>query len=253
MSRNSSSAICALAVLAAACGAGKTERPVVTTTSQGMETSPAGTEAAGRDRSLVRFVDALPRPGDVDVTADGRTVFSGIGYKTVTSYQEIHENAPTFRMRVAGADSVLADNKEGLRDGSRYTVISMPGVNGEPRLRVFKDDLTTDANKARIRVIQAVPRLGEVDVAVVGHREPLFKGVTYASEVGYQDFAPMTATIEIRQDKIHMAPVRIKEMHLEAGHAYTIVLTGDRNGAVEALTFDDQVESATPAPVAATN
>lgn len=229
-------------VLVAACSSGKTDRPVVTTTSQGMEASPAGTEAAGRDRSLVRFVDALPRAGDVDVTADGRTVFPGVAYKTVTTYQEIHQNVGAFKLRIAGSDSVLADNSESLRDGARYTVVSMPGVNGQPRLRVVKDELVTDPTKTRLRVIQAVPRLGSVDVAVAGRREPLFKGVTYASEAGYQDFAPMTATIEFRQDQSRVAPIRIKDLHLAAGHAYTIVLAGNRDGTVEPIVFDDQLE-----------
>jgi hypothetical protein len=236
-------------ILVAGCGTSKTDRPVVTTTSQGMESSPAGTEAAARDRSLVRFVDALQRPGDVDLTADGRTVFPGVAYKAVTNYQEIGQNVAKFRLRIAGSDSVLADNNEGLRDGSRYTVVSMPGVNGQPRLRIVKDELVTDPSKARLRVIQAVPRIGEVDVAVVGRREPIFKGVTYASEAGYQDLAPMTATIEIRQDKVRMPPIRIKDMHLVGGHAYTIVLTGDKSGAIEAITFDDQIEPAGAAPL----
>jgi hypothetical protein len=213
-----------------------------------METSPAGTEAAGRGRSLVRFVDALPDPRTVDLTADDRTVFSAVGYKAVTEYEEVHENAARFRLRIAGADSVLADNNEGLRDGARYTVVSMPGVNGQPRLRVLHDELATDPTQARLRVIQAVPRLGEVDVAIMGEREPLFKGVTYASEAGYRAMAPMTATIEIRQDKPHMAPIRIEALHLEAGHAYTIVLTGGRPGEVEVITFDDRVQSAATKP-----
>src|SRR3979409_65841 len=86
-------------ILVAGCGTSKTDRPVVTPPSQGMESSPAGTEAAARDRSLVRFVDALQRPGDVDLTADGRTVFPGVAYKAVTNYQEIRDNAARFRLR----------------------------------------------------------------------------------------------------------------------------------------------------------
>lgn len=237
-----------LGVLAAACGTSKTDRPVVTTTSQGSETSPAGTEAAGRGRSLVRFVNALPSPGSVDISADDRTVFSAVNFKTVTDYQEIHENAAKFKMRIAGADSVLADNNEGLRDGARYTVVSMPDADGKPRLRVVTDEVATDPTKTRLRVIQAAPSIGEVDVAIAGQKEALFTGVNYASEAGYKDFAPMTATIEIRQDKAHIPPIRIKDMHLEAGHAYTIVLTGRKNGAVEAITFDDQVKPAATAP-----
>jgi len=240
-------------ILVAGCGTSKTDRPVVTTTSQGMESSPAGTEAAARDRSLVRFVDALQRPGDVDLTADDRTVFPGVAYKAVTNYQEIGQNIAKFKLRIAGSDSVLADNNEGLRDGSRYTVVSMPGVNGQPRLRIVKDELVTDPTKARLRVIQAVPKLGDVDVAVVGRRDPIFKGVTYATETSYEDLAPMTVTIEIRQDKIRMAPLRIKDMHLEGGHAYTIVLTGNKVGAIEMITFDDQIEPASAAPASAPN
>jgi hypothetical protein len=213
-----------------------------------MESSPAATGAAGRGRTLVRFVDALPGTGTVDLSADDRMVFSGIGFKTITDYLVVHDNASQLRMRAAGADSILADNNEGLRNDARSTVISMPGVNGQPRLRVLTDEPATDPSKTRLRVIQAVPRLGEVDVAVVGDQEPLFRRLTYASEARYRELPPMTATIEIRQDQSMTAPVRIEALHLEAGHGYTIVIVGDRAGTVEAITFDDRTQAATARP-----
>lgn len=232
---------CSLA-LVIGCKGAQTKNPVVTTTDEGQTSaSPAGTEVAGRDRSLVRLVNALPSKHHLDIGGDDRTVFAGVSYKDVTPYIEVGDNVVTFRLRNAGTDSALATNTETMKDGFRYTMVALPDDKGGARLILLRDEVVPDAGKARLRVINAAPGVDDADVAIQGQKAALFDNIAYGAEAGYKDLAPMTATIEIRRDVKSGRTVLLKDMQFEAGKAYTIVLTGALPRDIETITFDDTV------------
>lgn len=222
-----------------ACAGAKTDRPVVTTADGESKASPSGTEMAKEGKSLVRLVNAIPGKAGIDISSEDRTVFTGIDYKGVTSYAEIRDNAVTFRLRATGHDSSLADNKEMMTDGYRYTIVALPGEKGEPRMRILRDEVVPDSGKARIRVINAAPDIGNVDVAMQGQKDALFHNVHYGTEAGFTDIAPTSATLEVRSDLKTRKPLLLKNMHFVAGKAYTIVLSGWGTGGIDAITFDD--------------
>lgn len=221
------------------CKGAKTDQPVVTTANGGSAESPSGQQAAGAGKSLVRLVNAIPSRQSIDVSGADRTVFSAIPYKGVTPYAELRENMVTFRLRVAGGDSAVADNSQAMSDGYRYTIVALPGSKGEPSMRILRDEVVPDSGKARIRVINAAPDIGNVDVAMQGQKDPLFGGVHYGTEAGYMDIAPTSGALEIRSDLKTKKPLLLKSMNFAAGKAYTIVLAGSARGGIDAITFDD--------------
>lgn len=232
---------CSLA-LGIGCRGARTEDPVVTRKDDGKASaSPSGTEVAGRDRSLVRLVNALPSKRRLDVGGDERTVFAGVSYKDVTPYVEVGVNVVTFRLRYAGSDSALVSNSETMTDGYRYTMVALRDDRGLARLILLRDEVALDAGKARLRVINAAPDVDDADVAVQGQKGALFANIAYGAEARSKDLAPMTATIEIRRDVQSGRSVLLKDMRFEAGKAYTIVLTGALPRELETVTFDDTI------------
>lgn len=228
--------------LAIGCKGAETKGEVVTRTEAGKASaSPAGTEVAKRDRSLVRLVNAIPGGRHLEVGGDDRTVFADVAYKTVTPYVELKGNAVKFHLRNAGVDSILATNSEMLMDGYRYTLIAMRDKAAGVRLVALRDEVVPDSGKARIRVINAAMGADDADVAVQGQKDPLFENVAYGAEAGNKDIVPMTATIEIRRDKKAGATILLKNMRFDAGRAYTIVLTGAKPSEIDVITFDDAV------------
>jgi len=188
--------------------------------------------------SLVRMVNAIPDANGLSVTSDDRSVFSGVDYKAVTQYQEIDETIARFRLLGSGRDTTIATNNEILVDGSRYTVIALPESNGGVRLRVLKDELKADSGKARLRVVHALSDAGEIDVLVSGRSEPLFDNVNNGSEAGFADVNAANTTITVRSNDGKQLVRR--QLKLEAGHAYTMVLTTSSNGKADAITIVDK-------------
>jgi hypothetical protein len=223
--------------VSASCKGARTDRPVATNAGGDTTVSPSGDQAAGAGRSMVRLVNALPANQSIDVSGDDRTLFSAISYKKVTPYVEVKDNRVTFRLFPAAKDSAIADNSEMMSDGNRYTIVALPDDKGGATMRILRDEVVPDSGKARIRVINAAP--GVKDVALQGQKDPLFADVDYKSEAGYKDITPITATVEIRGDNPNSKPILVKNVHFDAGKAYTIVLTGWKSKPVEVITFDD--------------
>lgn len=225
--------------VSASCKGARTDRPVATNAGGDTTVSPSGDQAAGAGRSMVRLVNALPANQSIDVSGDDRTLFSAVTYKKVTPYVEVKDNQINFKLFPAAKDSAIADNSEMMRDGNRYTIVALPNDKGGATMRILRDEVVPDSGKARIRVINAAPGIKDAEVALQGQKDPLFSDVDYASEAGYKDITPTTATVEIRQDDPNARPILVKNLHFEPGKAYTIVLTGWKSKPVEVITFDD--------------
>lgn len=225
-------------VALAACTRSKTDQPVETTTAAGTSVSPAGTVAAVNGKSLVRFVNSLPAPKGVDLKVNEGFLFQNVAPKVVTAYAEVATDAPKFALHGAGKDSTMAENKEVLVDGRRYTAVALTKADGTSELRVWRDDLVPDAGKARIRVIHAAPGLDDVRIGIAGSDTPLFNSVSYATEAGFKDVDPSDPVLIISRSAKGAQPIKLKAMHLETGHAYTIVLI-TKKGNLDVITFED--------------
>lgn len=230
-------------LLALACTGTKTEEPVVSTAGGKTDVSEAGTTVARRGKSLVRLVNALPGDRSIDLSGDDRTVFFDVGYKTVTPYTEIGDNVVKFRLRPGGTDSVWADNTETLINGNRYTVVVLPTKEGGARIVVLTDEVVTDTAKARLRVVNAAAPYSDVDIGIEGRNDPVFDDLAYGSAAGFKEVDPANAVIVVRQDEPPTTALRMQRLRLDAGKSYTIVIAGDKPGALQAITVTDAIRS----------
>ena len=230
-------------MLALACTGTKTEEPVVSTAGGKSNLSEAGTTAARRGKSLVRLVNAIPGDRTIDLSGDDRTVFFDVGYKTVTPYTEIGDNVVKFRLRPGGTDSVWADNTETLINGNRYTIVVLPTKEGGARIVVLTDEVVTDTGRARLRLVNAAGPYGEVDIGIEGRNDPVFDDLTYGSAAGFKVVDPGSAVIVVRQDEPPVTALRMQRLRLDPGKSYTIVIAGDKAGALQAITVTDVIRS----------
>jgi hypothetical protein len=227
--------------LAAGCAGAKTDEAVVTTTPDSASTSNSGTEAAKRGKSLVRFVNAVPDKLGLDLSTDERTTFYNVEFRSVTPYTEISDNLVKFEIRGADSDSVLANNTESMGDGYRYTIVAMATADNQIKLRVLRDEIVTEAGKARVRVIHAAPGLTDADVMLAGMKDPLFDNVAYGTEAGFKDVDATTTTMEIRGNDDPTPPIRLRNLALSPGKAYTIVIAPAKPRGIQPITFNDAV------------
>jgi hypothetical protein len=148
----------------------------------------AGPAASASGAASVRFVQAVPGAGaffQLHATEGGITQRVGrpTGFGEVGGYADVPVGRVTFELRGRG-DRRLADVTARLRNGQRYTVVALgPGAD---RLRVLEDG-GARGGTSRLRVVNAAPELGNVDVSLGDRR--------VASSIAFPDVAPYT-TVE---------------------------------------------------------
>lgn len=238
----------ALVTLFAGCNR-TTERSssTTTTTSEGGDsTAPAGKVAERHNMALVRFVHATPGAPPVDVWFGDTKVFPNVSYKTTTAYQTVPGERREFKVRPSGQDTAqpLAVNSEGLGDGKHYTVVALKKDDGTVTIHTIKDDLVAPAvGKAKIRVVHALPNIGDVDVLAAGSKTEMFEGVDFDSATDYKEVDPWRGTLNVRKDTGGAQVLRIPNVDLAPNRLYTvIVMGGGANGnKPEAVIVEDQL------------
>ena len=228
-------------VLLAACGTKGSDNQVETIESgkAGATVSQSADAAADRGASMVRFVNALPGAGPLDIVSDSVSIFSGVKFADVSRYQEVMGNIKKFSLKGAGQNGQLDANTEVMRDGGRYTMYAISDREGGAALRIIRDDLKPEVGMARVRVIHAAPGVDDIDVAMDGVREPLFDDVGYGDEAGFKDVAPVATAFVVRSADGAKALQTVRKMQLVAGTAYTIVVTAKPGSKPSIVTFED--------------
>lgn len=184
---------------------------------------------AAREEAQIRVVHAVPGGPAVDVYAGDQSAFSNVEFKSVTEYRPLGANLPEFKLLQTGAaptTTPMAENREVLIDGRFYTLIAIPESDGEGvDIMALKDDHDGDANKARIRIVNAARGLDDLDIRIQGRDDDLFDDVDFSTEAGYKEVDPGTVTLLVTAEDSRKELLRITDVNLQAGKSMTIVLT----------------------------
>jgi hypothetical protein len=237
-----------------ACKANKESDKRVTSEVGGEAMSaPSSDSAKAHDQTLVRVVNAMPGRESVDIWAGDSSTFQNVAFKSVTAYQPITQNKPTFKVVPAGnpTAAALAENSEVVLDGRYYTAIALPaaGTDNKPAIEVLRDDLVPgDPGKARIRIVNAASSMKDkdIDVYVNGNKDALFDDVGFKSDAGYKEVDPGTAALDVKADDADTRLLRIADLKLEAGKSLTIVIVNStaKGGKLEAIKVLDELTPA---------
>jgi hypothetical protein len=262
--------ILAALLLTAACSTESNQtQPVTSRTDAGTSTAPPANEVAQRGNALVRVINAVPGATSFDVFADDQKVFEEVSFKSITPYKELSDDRHTFHVRQTGQDSApvtaddiadgapfrwnqpghdsaqpVAENSESLSGGRHYTIVIMPDTNDKTIVSVINDNIAPPpADKARVRVIHALPDTGGVDIVDRQGNKKLFSGINFERETSYLDVDPSKTTLEVRPEGQDKAVLTVPNANFEKGKLYTIVVTGHAKATpkLQALMVEDQL------------
>ena len=163
----------------------------------------SGAQAA--ETGLLRLAHLSPDTPQVDVYVDSVSspgaaqTFPGVGYGTVSDYQQVPPGTYAISMRQAGADPasppVLSTTVEIGADQAR--TVAGVGPFADLGLEVLDDDLTPPAaGSARMRVVAAAASADQLAVALPGGTS-VADGLAFSDTSDYVEVPAGATTLEV--------------------------------------------------------
>jgi len=232
--------------LLAGCGSNKpTSQDTETNAGGQTSVAPAGKAVAKQNKALVRFLNAAPGVTRYDLWFEDSKTYTRVRYQRLTPYDELPATRGEFRLRASGWDDTepVATQTGRLDSGKRYTVVALRDAEGNIVLDLIADNLTPPSEgKAKVRLINAAPQFGEVDLIRESDKKLLFKGISVDTATGYEDVDASTTTLEVREKGQNKPALLISNINLEAGKMYTIVVAGGTaNTPLQAIPIEDEL------------
>lgn len=187
----------------------------------------------------VRFVHTVPGADDVQVeaTADGITqrIGRGVGFGQIGRYEDVPAGGVKFELLDANGKPIT-EAREELKNRAHYSVVAM---RNKP-LMVLRDG-RAEGGTARIRVVQAAPELGMVDV--MAGDQAVADGIEYGATSAYSSLGPGAYALRVTNPADDSTIASRGAVTLTAGSASTafvvgtagepagVVVAGDRSAA----------------------
>ena len=209
--------------------------------------APSGAGAAGT--GLLRLAHLSPDTPAVDVyvdsvadPGDGTALLTvpGVGYGTISDYQDVPEGVYTVSMREAGADPatppVLSTTVQVGSDSAR--TVAGVGRFADLGLEVLEDDLTLPpSGQARVRVVSAAANAPTLDAAAGGTR--IAGDLAFAEAGGYTAVPGEEGRLQVTVD----GEVTELPLDLAAGSVYSLVVLDRPGGGLNVRTVLDAAGS----------
>ena len=175
----------------------------------------------------VRVAHLSPDAPAVDVWLDGKVVpaLTNVKFKTVSGYLQIPVGARQIAVYSTGTTTGPVINTSVTLEAKKSYTVGAIGLVSAIKAEVYTDDLTTNATKARVRVIHASPNAPAVDVGVKGQApaDAVVKNITFPKSTStYLELAPAAYDLEIRLTGTATVALGFNTGALEAGKVYTV-------------------------------
>ena len=179
------------------------------------------------ENANVRVAHLSPNAPNVDVWLDGKVVaaLTNVPFKTVSAYLQIPVGKHDIAVYATGTTTGPVIDVKGLNLEKKNYTVGAIGLISAIKAQIYIDDLTTNATKARVRVIHASPDAPAVDVAVQGGAV-VVPNLAYPSATGYLELDAGAYPLEIRAAGMMAAVFKFSTPALEAGKVYTVFAIG---------------------------
>ena len=201
----------------------------------GLSGGVAQAAAEGDGNGLLRLAHLSPDTPAVDVYVDAvadpdaGVVLEGVGYGTISDYQDVPPGDYTVSMREAGAEAtvpaVLSTTVE-IGSGGAKTVAGV-GLFANLGLEVIEDALETPpAGQARVRVLAGAANAESLDVALADG-SPVAEGLAFATTSDYVDVPAGKATLQVAETGGEPSEVAVD---MAAGSVYSLLVLDEADG-----------------------
>ena len=200
----------------------------------------------GGAQSEMRFLNASPDLGTVNVLLDTATVASSIGYATATDYFAVKSGSRHLQVEPVGTTTNVIDQNVNISDSSQTTVIAANFAANIGTIVLTDSTTAPTSGDAQIRVVNASPSLsGGADIYIVtpgtdlSTVQPVAGGLAFESATGYTSETAGTYEIFFTVPGSKFAYLDSGPVSFSSGQNRTIVALNGAAGGYAILTLAD--------------
>jgi len=166
----------------------------------GMSVSGCG----GGGKTRMRMMNAVPDESNLALLIDGTSIAGNVAYGTSTGYMNVNSGSRHMQIEPSGATNVIIDQNISIASGTDTTMIAEKFSTNPASLLVLTDDNSAPTSgNFKLRVVNAAPSLGPVDLYIVAPDTDLntvsatISNLAFGSSTGYQSLSAGAYEIEL--------------------------------------------------------
>jgi len=196
-----------------------------------------GSDDNDRTKAKLRLVNASSAYAEIDLFVDDTLRQGNVGYGNTASYVEVDPGEADSKITRSGSTTALLSFTPGIERDKHYTVLAY-GAEGALRQMLVDDNVgDPDSGRALLRVVNAAPGAGKLDIYLTAADEPLASAVPLQAGAEY-GVANGLLTVDSTSWRLRVTAAGSKTdlrldlpaLVLESKQVATLVLTPARGG-----------------------
>jgi len=150
------------------------------------------TGCGGGSKAQLRVMQASPDESNLDVLVDGNVVSSDLSYEANTGYLSVSSGSHQLSLNTTGTSSSVLTTSLSVGSNTQTTVIAANFASSLSTIVLTDNNTTPTAGDIQLRVVNAAPGMGTVDVYIVppgtdlSTVAPTITGLAFQSASSYQ-------------------------------------------------------------------
>jgi len=121
----------------------------------------------GSGKTRFRMMNAVPDESSLDMLVDSAKVASNIAYGTSTDYQSVTSGSRQVQLDPSGTANSLLQQSISFSSGSDTTIVASNFSSSIAALVLTDDNSAPSSGDLKLRLVNASPGLGPVDIYIV--------------------------------------------------------------------------------------
>ncbi len=189
--------------------------------------------------TVIRFLHAAYKIGNIDIYLNGQLIFHDVSYKSVGGSFRLPPGSCQITVYPSGEKKNSLVNKL-LSIKHQSYMLAVVGKAETVEILPFVNRPEVPAGETKIRFLHLSPDSPEVDIAVKA-RDVVFPRLCYKAATDYLGLTPMTVDLETRVSGGKEVVLPLPKMKFQADCTYSIALIGSASDtpSLEAICLHD--------------
>ena len=199
----------------------------------------------GGGKTRFRLMNAVPDESNLDVLVDSATVASNIAYGTSTGYQSVKSGSHQVQIESSGTTTSLLQESASFPSGSDTTIIASNFSSSIESLVLTDDNSAPSSGDFKLRIVNAAPGLGPVDVYIVAPGtdlntvSPTLGNLAFDSAASYQSLTAGSYEVVLTLVGQKFVAINTGSLTFSGGQVRTFVGLNSQSGGFSYAVLQD--------------